>query len=259
MDLYQKFKAQGDVEVAAMASDESLQTITQKWLEAATVHNYSYHFEWMGRPIIQFPQDIVALQETIWSVKPDLIIETGIAHGGSLVLSASILALLDLVDLGRGEGLTPTSTPARKVLGIDIDVRRHNRDSLDNHAMRPWIEMIEGSSVDPDVVSRVHNYASKFNRILVMLDSNHTEEHVLSELEAYCSLVSPESYIIVYDTVIEHMPTHFYPDRSWGRGNNPKTAVKAFLENHPEFEIDAGHQKKLLISVCPDGFLRRIS
>lgn len=214
---------------------------------------YSYNFSWLGRPIIQYPQDIIAFQQIISSVCPDLIIETGIAHGGSLVLSASMLCLLDVM-----EGLDPRQSP-RKVVGVDIDIRPHNRKALDEHPLRFKMELIEGSSIDPDIIKQVRSHANCVERVLVSLDSNHTHEHVLAELNAYADLVSVGSYCIVFDTVIEDLPAGSFPDRPWDVGNNPKTAVHEWLKSHPEFEIDKDIDNKLLISVAPDGYLRRVA
>ena len=223
----------------------------------STIPKYSYNFFWQGRPIIQYPQDMVAMQELIWQIKPDLIIETGIAHGGSLIFSASMLTLLDYCDaVAQDQPLDPRS-PRRKVLGIDIEIRAHNRAAIDAHPMSNRIEMIQGSSIDPDIIARVHAKAKGHQRILVCLDSNHTHEHVLAELNAYAPLVTPGSYCVVFDTVIEDLPDDMFPDRPWGPGNNPKTAVREYLKTHPEFKIDRSIQDKLLITVAPDGYLKR--
>ena len=219
---------------------------------------YSYNFSWLGRPIIQYPQDVVAMQELIWQIKPDLIIETGIAHGGSLILSASLLALLDYTDaIESGQTLDPKSGQ-RRVLGIDIDIRDHNREAIEKHPLSHIIDMIQGSSIDQEVISKVYEYTKDFNSILVCLDSNHTYEHVLAELNAYAPLTSLGSYCVVFDTIIEDMPEDMFPDRPWGRGDNPKTAVWEYLKTHPEFEIDKSIQHKLLITVAPEGYLKRV-
>jgi cephalosporin hydroxylase len=226
------------------ASDFLLQSI---------IDRYSYNFSWFNRPIIQYPQDIVAFQEVVSRVKPDLILETGIAHGGSLVLSASMLCLLDVM-----EGLDPRQSP-RKVVGVDIDIRPHNRKALDEHPLRFKMELIEGSSIDPEIIQQVRSHADGVERVLVSLDSNHTHEHVLAELNAYADLVSVGSYCIVFDTVVEDLPAGSFPDRPWDVGNNPKTAVHEWLRTHSEFEIDKDIDTKLLISVAPDGYLKRLS
>lgn len=257
MSNYETFKAECRSEIAAMRDDGVLVALTRQWMDRANAHNYSYHFDWLGRPIIQFPQDIVATQELIWTAKPDLVIETGIAHGGSLILSASILAMLDYADaVEKGELLDPLK-PKRKVLGLDIDIRSHNRAAIEAHPMASRIEMIEGSSIAPEVIAQVHDRAKSAGRIMAFLDSNHTHEHVLAELEAYAPLTSPGSYCVVFDTVVEDMPAGSFPDRPWDKGNNPKTAVWEYLKSHPEFEIDRSIQDKLLITVAPDGFLKR--
>ena len=212
----------------------------------------------MGRPIIQFPQDMVAMQELIWSVKPDLIIETGIAHGGSLIFSASMLAQLDMCEaIESGSMLDPRSS-RRKVLGIDIDIREHNRKAIEAHPMASRIQMLQGSSIDADMIQQVRDIASKYSRVMVCLDSNHTHTHVLAELQAYAPLTSKGSFCVVFDTVVEDMPKEMFPDRPWGPGDNPKTAVWEYLKSDPSFEIDRTIQDKLQITVAPDGYLRRI-
>jgi cephalosporin hydroxylase len=202
----------------------------------------------MGRPIIQYPQDIIAMQEIIWSIKPDLIIETGIAHGGSLIFSASMLELNATCGGPQDAG----------VLGLDIDIRAHNRKEIEAHPMAKRISMIQGSSVDPEIIERVKAKAARSDCVLVCLDSNHTHDHVLAELKAYAPLTSVGSYCVVFDTIIEDVPDEMFPDRPWGPGNNPRTAVREYLKTHPEFEIDKRIDHKLLISVAPDGFLKRV-
>ncbi len=244
-------------EIIQMNADREISAASAAFLRESVRRNYSYNFDWLSRPIIQYPQDIVAMQELIWSVRPDLIIETGIAHGGSLVLSASMLAMLDYCDAAEtGEMLDPAK-PKRTVIGIDIDIRAHNREALDAHPMRSRMELIEGSSIAPKIIDQVRSQAEGRESILVILDSNHTHDHVLAELEAYAPLVSPGSYCVVFDTVIEDMPDDMFPDRPWGKGNNPKTAVWEYLKSHHEFEIDKQIENKLLITVAPDGYLKR--
>ncbi len=233
-----EFKSEIIGRIAAMDSDTALQDSAMQFLRASTGPKYSYNYHWMDRPIIQYPQDMVAMQELIWEVRPDLIIEAGIAHGGSLVLSASIMALMDMCDaIEAGTTIDPARS-ARKVLGVDIDIRPHNRAAILAHPMASRIEMIQGSSIDPDIIAQVRDFAKDYKRILVCLDSNHTHDHVRAELDAYADLTSPGSYCVVFDTLIEDMPADEYPDRPWGPGNNPKTAVWDFLKTHPEFEID---------------------
>jgi cephalosporin hydroxylase len=230
-------------DIGRMAADRELQRLAGELFLRSCEHRYSYHFSWMGRPIIQYPQDIIAMQEIIWSVKPDLIIETGIAHGGSLVFYASMLELLG------GDGI---------VLGVDIDVRAHNRQGIESHPMAKRIRMIEGSSTDPAVIAMVADHARSRSRVLVTLDSNHTHEHVSLELQAYSPLVTVGSYLVVFDTVVEHMPKSMFPDRPWGPGDNPMTAVRQFLLSNDRFVIDRDIEQKLLLTVAPEGYLRCI-
>lgn len=239
------------------SQDASFQSLSQDWLRESMQRKYVYNFDWMGRPIIQYPQDMWAVQDLIWRVRPDLVIETGIAHGGSLVLSASMLAMLDMCDaIEAGVSLDPR-TSSRKVLGIDIDIRAHNRAAIQSHPMAGRIQMIEGSSVSVEVVQQVRDIASAHSRVLVFLDSMHTHDHVLQELQAYAPLVSPGSYCVVFDTFVQDMPPQFFADRPWDVGNNPKTAVHTWLANQPDFEIDKDYPCRLQVTVAPDGFLRR--
>jgi cephalosporin hydroxylase len=233
--------------VEANGRNAELLVSAEALMRASLPCQYSYNFSWLGRPIIQYPQDIVAMQELIWRVQPDLIIETGIAHGGSLIFSASMLQLN--AACGGPEDA--------EVLGIDIDIRAHNRAAIESHPMFKRIKMIQGSSIEPEIVEQVKALAAKRRRIMVCLDSNHTHAHVLSELLAYAPLTSVGSYCVVFDTVVENMPAEMFPDRPWGPGNNPKTAVKEFLRTHDEFETDTQMDRKLLISVAPDGYLKR--
>lgn len=245
--------------LAANGNNSALLAAARAFTLASTQPKYSYNFSWLGRPIIQYPQDIVALQELIWTVKPDLIIETGIAHGGSLVFSASQLALLDMCDAIEAGTTFDPKQARRKVLGVDIDIRPHNRAAIEAHPMASRIQMIQGSSIESSIIEQVKSAAKDYERILVCLDSNHTHDHVLAELEAYAPLTSVGSYCIVFDTLVEDMPKEFYPDRSWGPGNNPKTAVRQFLQGRTGFVIDKAIEHKLLITVAPDGYLKRIA
>lgn len=245
--------------VSAIPNDKALCESAAAFMSASTEPKYSYNFAWQGRPIIQYPQDMVAMHELIWQIKPDLIIETGIAHGGSLIFSASQLAQLDLCDaIEAGTTLDPKNSK-RKVLGIDIDIRAHNRAAIESHPMASRIQMIQGSSIASDIIAQVHAVAANYARVLVCLDSNHTHAHVLAELQAYAHLTSVGSYCCVFDTVIEDMPADMFPDRPWGPGDNPKTAVWEYLKTHSEFEIDKSIQHKLLVTVAPDGYLRRVA
>jgi len=253
-----EFELQRDQRITGNGLDPQLQEYSTKFTSATIAAQYSYNFDWLGRPIIQYPQDMVAMQELIWRVRPDLIIETGIAHGGSLILSASMLTMLDLCDaIITGETIDPKIS-RRKVLGIDIDIRPPNRAAIESHPMASRIQMIQGSSVAPGIIEQVHSIASDFKCVLVCLDSNHTHDHVLSELQAYAALTSLGSYCVVFDTIVEDLPEEMSSDRPWAPGNNPKTAVWEYLKSHPEFEIDESIQNKLLVTVAPDGYLKRV-
>ena len=265
-----EFEDQVRRNVERLGAAPQLQADTLAWMiHAGATGAYTYNFRWLGRPIIQYPQDMVALQELVWQVRPDLVIEAGIAHGGSLILSASLLAMLDYCDaVEAGQVLDPRAT-RRRVLGIDIDIRAHNRAAIEAHPLAHRIDMIQGSSIDPGIVAQVHAMAEGYERVLVILDSNHTHDHVLAELEAYAPLTSPGSYCVVYDTLVEDMPEDTVADRPWGRGNSPKTAVREYLrrldaegrrarDGAPlHFETDKAIESKLLITVAPDGFLKR--
>lgn len=241
MDQTEEFQMECADRVKSYGSDKKLKKSSNAFLDESVRTKYSYNFSWMGRPIIQYPQDIIAMQEIIWNVKPDLIIETGIAHGGSLIFYASMLELLG------GEG---------KVIGIDIDIREHNRREIEKHPMFKRITMIEGSSVDESVIEKVRKYAQGKKRVLVSLDSLHTHAHVLGELNAYSPLVTPGSYCVVFDTIVEDLLDEYSVDRPWGKGNNPKTAVWEFLKKNDRFVIDKEIENKLLITVAPDGYLK---
>jgi len=256
--------------IAAIKDDETLKFNSINWIKDTAKYNYSYNFTWMDRPIIQYPQDMAAMQEIIWEVKPDLIIETGIAHGGSLIMYASYLAMLDYAEAAAsGKSIDPKKSK-RKLLGIDIDIREHNRKAIEEHPMSHMIDMIQGSSIDDKIINQVKDYAGKYNKILISLDSNHTHDHVLAELEAYGPLTSQGSYCVVFDTVVEDLPKEMFPDRTWGPGDNPKTAVWEYMKRLKEdgrkaadgealnFEIDKMIDYKLLISVAPDGYLKRV-
>ncbi len=252
------FKDQVKANIAGLAKDKGIQDLSVSWLQASLTHQYCYNFSFLGRPIIQYPQDMVAIQELIWTIKPDLIIETGIAHGGSLIMSAAMLSLLDYCDcVEKGEVLDPAK-PKRKVLGIDIDIRQHNRTAIEEHPMSHRISMLEGSSISDEIVQQAIEFSGAYERVLVCLDSNHTHDHVLAELNAYAPLVSIGSYCVVFDTIVEDLPASLYPDRHWGPGDNPKTAVHEYLKTNSNFEIDHNIDAKLLISVAPDGYLKRI-
>lgn len=253
LELFQQEVARN---IEGLGADNSLWEESLEWMHHSGHHKYTYNFEWMGRPIIQYPQDMVALQEIVWRTRPDLIIETGVAHGGSLMLSASLLALLDRSD--ELQSHDRSHVPARKVLGIDIEIRPHNRSAILDHPFSSYIQMIEGSSIGQDVIQQVSQIASGYSRILVCLDSDHTFDHVYSELLAYAPLVTSQSYCIVYDTVVEYMRPEFRTNRTWGPGNSPLTAVQKFLSVHPSWQIDRSIDQKLQITVARSGFLRRL-
>lgn len=238
-----EFEERNRTAIKAMAADAALREATQSWFETSYRHEYSYHFKWMGLPIIQYPQDVVAVQELVWDLKPDAIIETGIARGGSLVFYASLFEMMGT----NG-----------KVVGIDIDIREPNRRAIEEHPMSRRIEMIEGSSVEDDVIAQVAASVDGRKSVLVILDSNHTHDHVLAELQLYSQFVTANSYLIVFDTIVELMPEDTYPDRPWGRGDNPMSAVQEFLATHPEFEVDSTITDRLLITAAPGGYLRRV-
>lgn len=253
----QQFAQERQQRLNAYAQDKPFQQLSRQWLQESMSKKYVYNFDWLGRPIIQYPQDMVAIQELVWRVRPDVIIETGIAHGGSLILSASMLAMLDMCDaIEAGTTIDPRKSK-RMVVGLDIDIREHNRIAIEAHPMGSRIRMLQGSSVDPDLVQQVHQAVQGHSKIMVFLDSMHTHEHVLAELDAYAPLVTPGSYCVVFDTFVDDMPPKFFADRPWDVGDNPKTAVHAWLPQHPEFEVDAEMEQRLQVTVAPHGFLRR--
>ncbi|MEK9950898.1 MAG: cephalosporin hydroxylase family protein [Curvibacter sp.] len=253
----EQFARERQQRLAAYAQDPSLRALSRQWLQETMSKKYVYNFDWLGRPIIQYPQDMVAIQELVWRVRPDLIIETGIAHGGSLILSASMLAMLDMCEaIEAGATLDPRQSK-RKVIGLDIDIRAHNRAAIEAHPMASRIQMFQGSSIDPAVVQQVRAAAQGYPKVMVFLDSMHTHAHVLGELDAYATMVTPGSYCVVFDTFVDDMPPKFFADRPWDVGDNPKTAVRAWLPQHPEFEIDADFESCLQVTVAPSGFLRR--
>lgn len=248
-NFVKEFEAEKAARIASFGQDDGFKDRSRAWLEESMRKSYVYNFSWLGRPIIQNPIDIMAMQEIIWQVKPDLIIETGIAHGGSLIFSASML------ELNAACG----GPQDAEVLGIDIDIRPHNREAIEVHPMSRRISMLQGSSIASEIIAQVQNKARDKKRVLVCLDSNHTHEHVLAELEAYAPLTSVDSYCVVFDSFVEDVPADVFSDRPWGPGNNPKTAVWQYLKTHSEFEIDKTIEHKLLITVAPDGYLKRVA
>ncbi len=225
----------------AMAADPRKAELHRDVLGFMARHRYAYNFTWFGRPIIQLPSDIMAMQMLLLHHQPDLIIETGVAHGGSLIMYASMMELV-----GKG-----------RVLGIDIDIRKHNREAIEAHPLARRISLIQGSSTDPAVVAQAAQMAKGLKTVFVTLDSNHTDAHVFAELQAYHQLVTPGGYLIVFDTVVEDQPAQESAGRPWGPGNSPKTAVHRFLKQRGDFSIDRDLEARLLFSVAPEGYLRK--
>jgi cephalosporin hydroxylase len=242
MNPHEEFLDEVGRNIESLKSDRDVQALSRVWVREVAPHKYAYNFSWMGRPIIQFPQDMLAMQEILWTVKPDLVIEAGVAHGGSILYYASLLELM-----GHGQ-----------VVGVDIDIRAHNREAIEAHPMSRRVRLLEGSSIDQMVIEQVHDLA-RGKRVVVVLDSNHTHDHVLAELRAYAQLVCRGGYCVVMDTLIEDMPARLVGDRPWGPGNNPKTAVQQFLRESQGFEVDVDLESKLLITVAPGGYLKRVA
>ncbi len=239
----EKFYSEKKNNIQSQGKDISLSNASVQFMNESIRTKYSYNFSWMGRPIIAYPQDMIAMQEIIWEIKPDLIIETGVAHGGSIVYYASLLELIG------EDGL---------VVGIDIDIRKHNRELIENHPMMKRIQLIEGSSVSDEVYNQVKQIVTRKQKVMICLDSNHSHDHVLQELELYAPLTTIGSYCVVFDTIVEDLPKGFYFDRPWDVGSNPKTAVFQYLKNNKDFEVDKMIDNKLMVSVAPDGFLRKV-
>ena len=232
--------------------------IAQKFMIESVKNKYSYNFSWLSRPIIQYPQDIINIQELIWDLKPDCIIETGIAHGGSVIFNASLLCLLELENAINENDVFDHTNPLRKVYAVDIDIREHNLNEINNHFLKNRIELFEGSSIDKKIFNKIKRSVREFKKILVILDSNHSHDHVLNELKLYSDLVSKDSFCIVMDTIIDDLPKSLSPDRPWGPNNSPKSAVKEFLKTNKLFQIETKFEEKALITVAPSGFLKRI-
>ncbi len=244
MNPIEQFKQEREDAMLQMSQDAELKQKSLDWMLHSDKYKYTYNFTWMGRPIIKYPQDIIAMQELIWQVQPDLIIETGIAHGGSIIFSASMMEMLG----NNG-----------KVIAVDIDIRKHNRDAIEKHPMMKRITMLEGSSIDENIVSQIADYAKGFKKVMVVLDSNHSHDHVLRELELYTPLVSLNSYILLPDTFVEFFPKGYVTDRPWDVGNNPYTAMEAFLKTTDQFIKDEAITNKLLITeALGGGYLKRI-
>ena len=266
----QKFADYVRANIESAGADAAFNGLSQIWVRECIRHNYAQNFTWLGRPVVQVPQDLYAIQELIWACRPDLIVETGIAHGGSLVMSASMLTMLDYCDAVAAGGVLDPKASRRKVVGVDVDIRAHNRAAIDAHPMRHKIHTIEGSSVAPEIAQQVAAHAEGYDCIMVFLDSNHTHEHVLAELELYARFVSKGSYCVVWDTGVEDLPVDMCVNRPWGKGNNPKTAVHEYMRRLEgegrkardggslRFDYDRTIEHKLMITASPDGFLKRI-
>jgi cephalosporin hydroxylase len=242
MNIVDAYKEECKNRVTAQGKNKELLEISSRFAAETIRAGYSYNFTWMGRPIIQYPQDMIAMQEIIWDVKPDLIIETGIAHGGSIIYYASILELI-----GKGE-----------VLGIDIDIRAHNRAEIEKHPMSKRITMLEGSAISTEILGKIKPFVEGKKTVMVCLDSNHTHDHVLAELQLYAPFVTVGSYLVAFDTIVEDLPADLYADRPWSVGDNPKTAVWQFLKDNDDFVINNEIDNKLLVSVAPSGYLKKV-
>lgn len=258
MTAHKEFLKERNKRIEEYSKDNNFRANSSSWLEESMRKKYVYNFDWLDRPIIQYPQDMIAIQELIWKTRPDVVIETGIAHGGSLILSASVLALLDLSDAKIADTTLDPRKPNRHVIGVDIDIREHNRKAIEEHALSDRIQMIQGSSVDKNTIEKVKGLIKPHSRVMVCLDSMHSHNHVLSELHAYAPLVTKGCYCIVFDTFVEDMPDDLFPDRPWSQGDNPKTAVHEFLLENQDYLIDKSIEDKLLVTVAPDGYLRKM-
>lgn len=256
LDAFAKERAD---RLSEFGADKAFKQQALDWVASSMNRKYIYNFDWLGRPIIQYPEDIVSVQDLIWTTRPDVVVETGIAHGGSVILSASMLAMLDYCDAVESGSILDPSKPKRKVIGIDIDIRPHNRDLIEKHPMANRLVMIEGSSVAKETVAQVQKHVDGAKSVLVFLDSMHTHDHVLAELEAYAPMVTKGSYCVVFDTIVEDLPKGYFVDRPWNPGNSPKSALLQYLKAHPEFEIDAAMHNKLMITAVPHGHLKRIA
>lgn len=252
------FQEEINKRLSSNRENKVLQEAKEFFLKESILPKYSYNFSWLGLPIIQYPQDMIAVQEIIWDKRPDLIIETGVARGGSIIMNASLLILVETLSKLKNNNNDFSGSFKSKVIGIDVDIRKENRLNIDNHSASRIIDLIEGSSTDNNVVGQVKSIAEKYDNVMVILDSNHEHDHVLEELNLYSELVSIGQYCIVFDTVIENLPDNLFPDRPWSVGNNPKTAVDEFLSKNNNFEVDNKFNDKLLISAAPDGYLKKI-
>jgi len=236
----------GHQHILDLYTDEAFELISEQWLRIGWNQKYSYAFTWMGRPIIQIPEDMIRIQEVIYRVKPDVIIETGIAHGGSLVFYASLCKAM-----GKG-----------RVIGIDIEIRPQNRKAIETHELSPLITLVEGSSIASGVIERVKSFVKPKEAVMVVLDSDHSKRHVLAELEAYHDLINPKSYIIVADGIMKdlHDVPRGKPEWTW---NNPAAAATEFVQKHPEFVLEEPiwpfneSELRRNVTYCFGGWLRR--
>ena len=242
-DDRQQFLSDRKELIGGMAKDQEVAARNLDLLVASDKNGYSYMWDWLGVPIIQMPADIVAMQEIIWKTRPDVIVETGIARGGSAILHTSLLRL--------------TGKPG-KVIAVDIDIRAHNRETIESHPLGDGVTLIEGSSVDPVIIDKIRSLIPADSRVMVVLDSDHTHSHVLAELQLYSQFVTPGMYLIAADTFVEELPVQLHRPREWGPGDNPKTAVDSFLASAPDFKLDADLAAKMLMSSSAAGYLRRI-
>lgn len=241
--VLKNFKKKVDKNIKLMSQDKNLKKKSIDWMLHADKYKYTYNFRWMGIPIIKFPNDILALQEIIWKVKPDVIIETGIAHGGSIIFSATMLELI-----GK-DGL---------VIGVDIDIRKHNRVEIEKSKFYKRIKMFEGSSVSKKIIKKIKSLIKPKSKVMVFLDSNHTYPHVMKEIEIYSKLVTKNSYLVVEDTFTEFFPKNYFSNRPWDVGNNPLIAINEFLKKNKNFKIDKNLNEKLSITETFDGYLKKI-
>ena len=244
MNEVEKFRDESFQRNLASQQDSELFDKSIEWMRLADEYKFTYNFTWMGIPIIKFPNDMIVQQEIMARVRPDLIIETGVAHGGSVVFSAAMQDMLGI------DG---------KVIGIDIDIRKHNRVEIEKNRFFSRIELIEGDSTSEEVLTRVNSYVNQAKKVLVILDSLHSHSHVLNELRSYSKFVSVDSYVILPDTFIEFFPKGYYSkNRPWDVGDNPYTAMQVFLDESSGFEIDPEFARKALITETIDGYLKRV-
>ena len=248
-----KFKKEKKNRIKSYKNSD-LENYAKTFFKESIIDKYSYNFTWMNLPIIQYPQDILKLQEIIWKIKPDLVIETGVAHGGSIILSASLLRMIDYDDFISGK----KNISKRKSIGIDIDIRKHNLNEIKKNPYFNVIHLLEGSSISTRIKRKVYKIAKNFKKILLLLDSNHTHKHVLKELEFYTPLISKGSYCIVYDTFINDLENSLFKNKHWSKQKNPKTAVIEFLRKNKNFKIDTQINNQLLITSARDGYLKKI-